>query len=66
MAKTEGNFILYKPKMQIRTFTLLKVFNLLIVLLVHLIKQGEETAKLISFQGHLIASLYKNGETDFF
>ena len=51
--------------MQIRTFTLLKVFNLLIDLLTQLIKQDKETAKLIIiprliFLGHLIASLYKN------
>ena len=54
--------------MQIRTFTLLKVFNLLIDLLIQLIKQGKETAELIIiprriFQGHLIASLYKNSKT---
>ena len=30
MAKTKGKFILYIPKMQIHTFKLLKVFNLLI------------------------------------
>ena len=71
MEKTEGKFALYITKIQIRTSTLLKVFNLLIDLLIQLIKQDKETAELIIiprrvFQGHLIASLYKNSIADFF
>ena len=36
---------------QQRTFTLLKVFNLLIDVLIQLIKQGKETAKLSFLAG---------------